>query len=43
MFLCTMSAVLSVIDIEHDGLGGTVVGRDTLIHQHQSHTGERGA
>jgi hypothetical protein len=42
-FLCTMRAVLSGIDIEHDGLGWTVVGRDTLIHQHQSHTGERGA
>ena len=40
MVLCTMSAVLSVIAIEHDGLGWTVVGRATLLHQHQSHTGE---
>jgi hypothetical protein len=37
MFLCTMSAVLGVIDIEPDDLGWTVVGRNTLFHQHQRH------
>lgn len=43
LFLFTMSAVLSVIDIEHDDRGWTVVGRNKLIHQYQSHAINLGA
>jgi hypothetical protein len=43
MFLGTMGAVLSVIDIEHDDLRGAIVGRDKLIYQHQRHTVQLGA
>jgi len=36
LFLCTMGAVFSVIDIEDDDLGWAVVGREKLIHQHSA-------
>jgi hypothetical protein len=32
LFLCTMRAILGVIDVEHNDLGWTVVGRNKLIH-----------
>ena len=43
LFLCPMRAILGVIDVEHDDLGGTVVGRNTWSHSHQSHAINLGA
>jgi hypothetical protein len=43
VFLLAMDTVLGVIDIEHDDLGGLVIGGALLLQQHQHHAGEFGA
>ena len=43
LFLCTMGAVCGVIDLEDDDFGWAVVGRETLISQHQRPAGQLGA
>ena len=43
LFLFPMDRVLGVIDIEHDDRGGTGIGGDKLLQQHQRHAVELGA